>query len=488
MNGPAYLLLDEFARPFDLTWSIDDANALAQVRAKGGRVYLDAPTEQDVEAIEAGEAQEIALAANPSIKPRLRVVGPNRILTAPDDALAALRAAMKRRPNEPVFDYAAARNMDVEDAYRRLVPLFPRIRYKRTGKSIRVGTYDQAVGTTSKKGMAFAILGQNYKTAKGTPAHIITQLRERTGFRQANVLGLSLLPQTQTYTEPMVKDIMAGAREFFGVGEVRPVRLNACVRATPQCAASCLVFSGRNLAEDYNTVKKYALVQALVHEPQAFMRMLIEAIRIHRETSFRLEVMPLVRLNVFSDLPWELMAPELFDGFPDVQFYDYTKVPNRKPPPNYDLTFSFAGTDQNVEAMDHEIREQHRRVAVVFAATGIRVIAGEKVEIPKAPRYMRRLPGSERLTPHYARLPETFLGLPVIDGDESDMRPYDPAPSIVGLRWKNPANQNVTLEQARVFIVLVDLVQGPGGYYDAVVSKTARFDDVDYTKYAAEED
>lgn len=488
MDGPAYLLLDEFGRPFDLAWSIDDAYALARPRAKGGRIYLDAPTEQDVEAIEAGEAQEIALAANPSLKPRLRVVGPNRIHTAPDDALAALRAAMKRRPNEPIFDYAAARCMDTAEAYRRLLPLFPRVRYKRTGKSVRVGVYDHAVGTTQRKGMAYAILGQNYKTMKGTPAHIIAKLRERTGYRQANVLGLSLLPQTQTYTEPMVKEIMAGARQFFGVGEVRPVRLNACARATPQCAAACLVFSGRNLAEDYNTVKKYALVQALVHEPQAFLRMLIEAVRIHRDTSFRLETMPLVRLNVFSDLPWELMVPELFAEFTDVQFYDYTKVPNRKPPPNYDLTFSFAGTDQNVEAMDYEIREHRRRVAVVFAATGIRVIEGEKIEIPRTPRYMRRLPGAERKTPHYARLPETFLGLPVIDGDESDMRPYDPAPSIVGLRWKNPANQNVTLEQARVFIVLVNLVQGPGGYYDAVVSKTARFDDVDYTKYAAEDD
>jgi hypothetical protein len=85
---------------------------------------------------------------------------------------------------------------------------------------------------------------------------------------------------------------------------------------------------------------------------------------------------------------------------------------------------------------------------------------------------------------HQARLPDEFLGLPVIDGDVSDMRPYDAAPSIVGLRWKEPKSQNVTLEKANVFVVLVDLVPHGGGYYHAIVSKTARFDNVDYSRYA----
>ena len=47
-----------------------------------------------------------------------------------------------------------------------------------------------------------------------------------------------------------------------------------------------------------------------------------------------------VRLNVFSDIPWERFLD--LDRFPQVQFYDYTKIPARlgRTPANYYLTFS----------------------------------------------------------------------------------------------------------------------------------------------------
>lgn len=482
MEGAAYLLLNERAEPIGISQTLEQALALAHEADAKGRIYIDAPTEQDFVLIEEAEEQEVALAANPAAKRHLRLVergrGHEKTSNAPADALMAVAAAMKRTEGD-LFDFEAAKRIALDEAHGVLRPFFPRFKYTGSGDKKAVRGYDKP------QTMAEYLLGQNYKTAKGTPREIIAQLQDLTGFRRANVLGLSVLPTTQSYAEPMVQQILKGAKRNYGVRSVLPTRLNACVRATEQCASSCLVFSGRNLADDYNTVKKYSLLQALVHEPQAFMRMLIEAIRIHRDQSFRSDTMPLVRLNVFSDLPWERMVPELFDEFHDVQFYDYTKVPGRQGPDNYDLTFSFAGTAQNVTAMDYEIRHQRRRVAVVFAAVGLRRTDEGMIEIPTTPRFYRRKAGADRPTPRPARLPESFLGLEVIDGDLSDMRPYDPAPSIVGLRWKNPANQNVTLEQAKVFIVLVDLVQGAGGYYDAIVSKTARFDDVDYSKYAA---
>lgn len=509
MEGPAYLLLDHRGEPLDLVHGLEDAlNAAAQWDASG-RIYLDAPTEQNFESIDAGEQQEMALAANP--KPRLRVVGRGPA-GAPGDALRALAAAMKREP-EALIDYDAAMHLSLPQAHRRIQKFFPTHKVTEAGDVMPV-KYDEPMK------MVANFLGQNYKTEKGTPTNIIRKLRERTGFRKANVLGLSLLPTTQSYTESMVKQIMSGASQTYGVGRVRPVRLNSCVRATPECASSCLAFSGRNLADDYNTVKKYSLLQSLVHEPEAFIRILWEAIRRHRDNSYAMKTMPLVRLNVFSDLPWELMVPRLFEDFPDVQFYDYTKVPEREPPANYDLTFSFAGTERNVAAMDSEIRDYGRRVAVVFAAVGIKRIyevsykergtkmrlrSGERkrvaalaaehgtemrslgqVEIPRKPTFQRKKPGGKSAVSFDAKLPSTFLGLPVIDGDESDMRPYDPSPSIVGLRWKTPANQGVTLEEARVFIVLVDVVPIGGGYSHCIVSKTARFDDVDYSEYAAD--
>lgn len=508
-EGSAYLLLDKNGEPLDILKNIDMAIEAAEEWAKGGSVYLDAPTEEDFRYIEAADQQEMALAANP--RRQLAVVDDS---SAVNSAMQALAAAMKRPVGE-LIDYDEAMSMSLPEAHRRLEPFFPTQKVTTDGKVSPVH-YDRPMA------MAQKLLGQNYKTEKGTPKNIISKLQRWTGFRKANVMGLSLLPSTQSYTEPMVKAIMASAKRDYGVPVVKPVRLNACVRATSECASSCLAFSGRNLADNYNTVKKFALLESLIHEPEAFIRMLWEAIDIHRANSLNNSVMPLVRLNVFSDLPWEEMVPQLFEDFSEVQFYDYTKVPGRTPPPNYDLTFSFAGTERNVEAMDREIREHGRRVAVVFAATKLKrlyeityeTVRGRTTkvrtgdtrqiatarkkgaqasveplgirEVPVKPSFRRKKPGGKSAVAFDAKLPDEFLGLPVIDGDDSDMRPYDPAPSIVGLRWKTPANQGVTLEEADVFIVLVDVVHTGGGYYSCLVSKTARFDDVDYSKYAAD--
>ena len=64
-----------------------------------------------------------------------------------------------------------------------------------------------------------------------------------------------------------------------------------------------------------------------------------------------------VRLNTYSDWPWETRHRNLFDAFPDVQFYDYTKNPARarkygqwlqgeisekRWPRNYHLTYSWS--------------------------------------------------------------------------------------------------------------------------------------------------
>lgn len=502
MKGPAYLLLDRDGVPLGLSSDRGEAIAMAQEIDPSGQIYLDAPTEQNYEEIEA--AEDMGLAANARRK-RLPIAA--KIKNAPAESLRAVMKALDKRR----IDFKGAMQMSLEEAHSKLVPLFPKNKYNKTGSLEKVGTYGTA------KRMAGRFLGQNYKTQKETPAHVIETLFRETGLREASVMGLSLLPTTQSFRNEGVARIMDTASEVYGVQDVYDIRINSCVRATPECASSCLVFSGHNLSDDYNTVKKYALLTSLVLEPEAFVRMLVENIKTHRCTSLCAETVPLVRLNVFSDLPWELMIPDMFDMFGDVRFYDYTKVPNRKPPANYDLTFSYAGTEQNVAAMDFEIREHGRRVAVVFCSSSIRRlykaqwfdelgnprerVSGEDTArklfakhgakrsslgdfvMPAKPSYLRPRKGMKSESVR-ADLPKTFLGLPVVDGDVSDMRPYDPAPGIVGLTWKVPKNQNVTLEKANVFVVLVDLIPHDGGHYHAIVSKTARFDDVDYSKYA----
>jgi hypothetical protein len=124
-----------------------------------------------------------------------------------------------------------------------------------------------------------------------------------------------------------------------------------------------------------------------------------------------------IRLNVFSDWQWERQFPWLFETFPEVQFYDYTKHYRRmfRPrPANYHLTFSL-----------HEAN-RHLAPSVLEAGMNVAVVTPD-------PR------GS-------------LFGRPVIDGDTHDLRFLDPAPVVVGLRPKGTlrraTSQFVQLPQA----------------------------------------
>jgi hypothetical protein len=206
---------------------------------------------------------------------------------------------------------------------------------------------------------------------------------------------------------------------------------NLCVGASPACIAACLVYSGRNEADIYNRQVKLARVEALMAAPVAFVRMLVASIDRLLRRADETGDQPFVRLNVFSDVPWELVCPGLFEHYHSLQFYDYTKVAGRAPPANYDLTFSYSG--KNLPYVNYELGRS-RRVAVVY------------LHPPGLP--MWRGPGkSGKNRPISYGLPTSTNGLRVVDGDLSDVRPRDPSPSIVGLRWKPPKPAKLSPEE-----------------------------------------
>lgn len=280
----------------------------------------------------------------------------------------------------PVIDIDRVMKLSLEEAYARLVPYFPMTKTRRSGEVVPVATYKTA------KSMSENILGQNYKTSKETPED------------PSSVQGLSLLP--------------------FNLGSKMSTRalpqkgLGLCVGSSAACRQSCLVYSGHNTIDLYNVLVKTSRTEALSLEPEAFARMLVENVGRHvKPKRGGNGYEPFVRLNVFSDVPWELVFPGLFEMYSDAQFYDYTKVPGRVTPANYDLTFSWSGVNQGY--VEHELRGG-RRIAVVFLLPGTLHTRREKP------------------------LPASFMGYPVVDGDVSDVRPRDPSPGIVGLRWKLP--------------------------------------------------
>jgi hypothetical protein len=210
---------------------------------------------------------------------------------------------------------------------------------------------------------------------------------------------------------------------------------NTCPGATAGCKAACLNTAGHGgIAKGgivtYDSVKSGArsnAVQAariartayLFQDRQAFLQRLHKEIAAFIRKVEKAGLVPCVRLNGTSDIRWEASAfhldgKSIFDHFPNVRFYDYTKLANRRDlPANYSVTFSLA--DGN-EAKARAALANGLNVAAVFRSEGARD-AWRKIG---------------------------FLGHPVIDGDDSDLRFLDPKGVIVGLYAKGNARHDTT--------------------------------------------
>lgn len=360
--------------------------------------------------------------------------------------------------------------MSLDEAHARLEPYF-------TNLPLRG---EKVVKYESPSGMADAWIGQNYKTSKpsqdpGRPAQVMgvslvpAQHARLAAHGQGPYQALWIPSESRPGREASTTDSALAQTKKVMLAKWRREdpgltgKFTLCAGSSQDCRDSCLVFAGQNASERYNTYRKVAQTMALLNEPAAFLRMLVESIEMWmRELGAQCGCLrPFVRLNVLSDVPWELVAPWLFEHFEGasvgtsgdpLMFYDYTKVAGRRTPKNYDLTFSVSGTDANRAWAKDEI-ERGRRIAVVFL--GHKKVGESWQQIrPKGPTAIAQMP-----------LPRTFWGLKVIDGDISDVRPYDPAPACVGLRWKTPSGKRAGVEVdpgASAFVTPVYIVDDRG--------------------------
>lgn len=176
-----------------------------------------------------------------------------------------------------------------------------------------------------------------------------------------------------------------------------------CPNATDGCAAACLYTAGQGV---YANVQKSRLNRArwFFEGRDTFMEVLIEDIKRLVRKATKNGMRAAIRLNGTSDIAWEKIRAvvdgvehrNLMDAFPDIMFYDYTKVLGRKlalQTPNYHLTFSLAESN---DVLAVKALEEGYNVAVVM-----------------------RLKRSQDK-------PETWGGYPVVDGDVDDIRFNDP--------------------------------------------------------------
>lgn len=164
---------------------------------------------------------------------------------------------------------------------------------------------------------------------------------------------------------------------------------NLCTNASPGCMAACLYTAGRAAFFPRINEARRKKTLWLLNDRQGFIRQLEKDIEALVRQAKREGMIPAVRLNGTSDLPW--LGLLVSQKFPKVQFYDYTKHPKPwlRVTPNYHLTFSLSELNMKdaLECLEHGIN-----VAVVF--------------------------DTKRGQP----LPKTWNGYKVVDGDETDLR------------------------------------------------------------------
>lgn len=206
------------------------------------------------------------------------------------------------------------------------------------------------------------------------------------------------------------------------------------------CKAACLYSAGRGA---FNSVQSARInkTRYFLDNRDAFMVHVARDIAKLAKKAAARGFSPLVRLNGTSDIRWESIPVNIdaqtaraigrpagqyvniMSIFPDVQFYDYTKIANRRDiPNNYDLTFSYSGHGAFPQYAQRAIDAGYR-VAVVF----------DRAE----------------------NIPSHFLRMECVDGDNTDIRHLDPQGVVVALYAKGSARRDTSGFVVRTFPIMV---------------------------------
>mgnify|MGYP003660343511 CR=1 FL=1 len=219
------------------------------------------------------------------------------------------------------------------------------------------------------------------------------------------------------------KGFLTGVQYFMPADDSGIV--NLCPFASAGCKASCLNTAGRGDPRMGNSVQLARLTRTAYFQMhrECYMNMLMHDIDKLLRKADRDSLEAVIRLKGTSDVIWESLpvkvdgltiADNIMSLYSTQQFYDYTKIPyDRRPteslPDNYHLTFSLSEDNQD-EAI-HNLANGPN-VASVFN------------------------------TRKHEALPKEYLGYPVFDADDSDLRFLDPVGVWCGLRAKGYAKKD----------------------------------------------
>lgn len=185
--------------------------------------------------------------------------------------------------------------------------------------------------------------------------------------------------------------------------------VNLCVAASEGCIAACLFSAGRGR---FYSVTRQRIVKTIAYlsDKPRFIESIKRSVAHLERKARRMGLNPVARLNGTSDIAWE-RTTDIVQSFPNVQFYDYTKIVARTRfdiPSNYHLTLSMSENNEKdaLEALNRGVS-----VAVVFRD---------------------------------ANFPSQFLGHNVTSGDGTDLRFLDERGVFVALKAKGKAKSDTS--------------------------------------------
>jgi hypothetical protein len=172
------------------------------------------------------------------------------------------------------------------------------------------------------------------------------------------------------------------------------------------CSSICV--GGNGFAQIFKSVMEARIRKTKLYfeNRELFFKQLIQDIEKAIKQSIKANRIPTFRLNAYSDIMFEKIKinhnnkvyNNIFEIFPNIKFYDYSKIPNRKTPENYEITYSYYG---NKNHLNKEIN--NKNVAIVFD-----------------------------------KLPTKYKNKIVVNGDKTDLRlkDNDGENVVVGLKFK----------------------------------------------------
>lgn len=177
---------------------------------------------------------------------------------------------------------------------------------------------------------------------------------------------------------------------------------NVCPYASKGCLNACLNRCGHGRYQR-TQIARQKKTQFFLSSIIQFKTQLYKELYYFARKCAKLGKIPAVRLNLTSDIAWEQIMPDMFSAFPQIQFYDYTKNPNRcvasyKLPRNYKLVFS--RSESNDKDVAYVLQSGKCGIVIVFR-----------------------------------KIPKIYKGRKVVNGDNHDLRFLD-GKGIIGVTAK----------------------------------------------------